>query len=719
MGELIGSQINVPGTRGKGILRYQGSIHGKTGIFAGIELLGSIALTRGKNCGDVEGFKYFEVQQPMTGLFLPFERLKTVNPGIEYSRDMFEEVSKCYGNDKLDEGIESTSFEEYDPSSVVSNGNVLYLPMPQDGKFASSNSAVQRSYSVDIPKTRAMNNLSPLLNSRRTTQFSQLDGRSRTSSMSSFTRSPILNTAYRSVSYHSPVPGSRSSTQFLEQELLDLRGKYEKNEREMAEKMSILNELKDTVQELQPILKQYENELDERDRKISKVRSEFEAAREDWRQNIDIMVSTYESNENFYESKIRELQKKLSEQSPSKELLETKQKHDEIMKEKIEMENAFNIQIKELESKLSVDTTKELNRKILEQQKEIEQLSSQIMEIHKFPADNQDQLQDKIFKLEAEIESLAHLKPQIEQLETEKCELQKQMERNLSFEKLEDKNTELNKLQDIINDLKEQLANKDKEIIELEDSLDAKVKELSNVSSGPGDAELKEDLMFKDEEIKALQQQLDKLNETIAGQKKRIKDMELKSKDAGEVAAENGTAGDEANDEIIYLKSELTEKDKVIQELERKLQASITNELDSLNINDAAVMNEMVFKKEIDDLAQQLEARPTIEELAELQDKIDEMVRIHNNEIFFKQEELQRITAENNKLHTRLERALEGSLMNNRISEISHDSISVHSLPIYKPETDMDPSAGKDNWCGLCERDGHSSMNCPYENDIF
>ncbi|EGV60733.1 hypothetical protein CANTEDRAFT_128289 [Yamadazyma tenuis ATCC 10573] len=359
MVEHIGSQVNVPGTRGKGILRYHGSIHGKTGIFAGIELLGPIALTRGKNSGDVEGFKYFEVQSPMSGLFLPFERLKAVNPQIDHTRDMINEATLNFNNDTLDDEI--------------------------------------------------------------------------------------------------PTFSGLSSPNYS----------------------------------LQPILKQYESELDERDRKISKIRNEFESAREDWRQNLDIMVNTYEANEAYYETKIRELQSK---------------------------------------------------------------------------------------------------------------------------------------------------------------------------------------------EIKALQQQLDKTNSTKL----------------------------------------LCERENTIKELEQKLGESLSKELDSLNINDAAAMNEMTFREEVEQLRLQLDARPTIEELTELQDNIDEMVRLHNNEVFFKQEELQRVTNENSKLQVRLERALEGSIITNRISDnTSHDSMTINSLPIYKPENDTDPSTGKDNWCGLCERDGHNSLNCPYENDIF
>lgn len=38
------------------------------------------------------------------------------------------------------------------------------------------------------------------------------------------------------------------------------------------------------------------------------------------------------------------------------------------------------------------------------------------------------------------------------------------------------------------------------------------------------------------------------------------------------------------------------------------------------------------------------------------------------------------------------------------------------SLPLYIPKK-ADRAAGRPKWCALCERDGHNSVDCPYEND--
>lgn len=39
-------------------------------------------------------------------------------------------------------------------------------------------------------------------------------------------------------------------------------------------------------------------------------------------------------------------------------------------------------------------------------------------------------------------------------------------------------------------------------------------------------------------------------------------------------------------------------------------------------------------------------------------------------------------------------------------------------VPIYKSPKKVDPAAGRDKWCGLCEREGHESIECPYEEDF-
>ncbi|CCE63457.1 hypothetical protein TPHA_0E03680 [Tetrapisispora phaffii CBS 4417] len=38
----------------------------------------------------------------------------------------------------------------------------------------------------------------------------------------------------------------------------------------------------------------------------------------------------------------------------------------------------------------------------------------------------------------------------------------------------------------------------------------------------------------------------------------------------------------------------------------------------------------------------------------------------------------------------------------------------IASLPIYRPAKEVDVTAGRDLWCALCDKQGHTSIDCPY-----
>lgn len=38
-------------------------------------------------------------------------------------------------------------------------------------------------------------------------------------------------------------------------------------------------------------------------------------------------------------------------------------------------------------------------------------------------------------------------------------------------------------------------------------------------------------------------------------------------------------------------------------------------------------------------------------------------------------------------------------------------------LKVYQPEFEIDPAAGRDNYCSFCDREGHETQDCPYEKD--
>ncbi|KAI0200071.1 hypothetical protein F4808DRAFT_176537 [Astrocystis sublimbata] len=69
----VGEQVDVPGNM-VGTVRFVGSVGGRRGVFAGVELLSEYA-PRGKNSGDVDGVSYFATSTPGSGIFVPLHKL--------------------------------------------------------------------------------------------------------------------------------------------------------------------------------------------------------------------------------------------------------------------------------------------------------------------------------------------------------------------------------------------------------------------------------------------------------------------------------------------------------------------------------------------------------------------------------------------------------------------------------------------------------------------
>ncbi|KAI7928515.1 hypothetical protein M0657_002623 [Pyricularia oryzae] len=68
----IGDIVDVPGNM-HGTVRFVGNVDGRKGIFAGVELHPEFA-ARGKNNGDVDGISYFTTTKPGAGIFLPLTK---------------------------------------------------------------------------------------------------------------------------------------------------------------------------------------------------------------------------------------------------------------------------------------------------------------------------------------------------------------------------------------------------------------------------------------------------------------------------------------------------------------------------------------------------------------------------------------------------------------------------------------------------------------------
>ncbi|CCF32349.1 hypothetical protein CH063_04748 [Colletotrichum higginsianum] len=81
---VVGDVVEVPGNM-FGTVRFIGSVDGKKGTFAGVELHPEFS-QRGKNSGEVEGVSYFTTTLPGAGIFLPLNKAvrRDSPPGSSY-----------------------------------------------------------------------------------------------------------------------------------------------------------------------------------------------------------------------------------------------------------------------------------------------------------------------------------------------------------------------------------------------------------------------------------------------------------------------------------------------------------------------------------------------------------------------------------------------------------------------------------------------------------
>lgn len=295
---MIGQKVNVPGTRGHGILKYYGPIADKQGLFGGLELVGPIAALRGKNLGMVDGNRYFEVDQPMTGLFLPWDRLRSLNPllpALNPNGSIAESQILLPKRGSPGGATPSLGIPAPKPTrSRLSSGSSLGL------KGAGASTTGANTTGAGAKPGAALSSTSSSAPS------SGLRPRSRQLSDS---RPPL-----RRLPALRPPSEARASPTIAEHELYaaeiaELKGKCAATERQLADKEAILGELRATVDELHPLLEQYEAQVAEANARADRTKAEFERAREEWRLSVEAMTASHQENEEFYVREIEALKR--------------------------------------------------------------------------------------------------------------------------------------------------------------------------------------------------------------------------------------------------------------------------------------------------------------------------------------------------------------------------------------------------------------------------
>lgn len=366
----IGDLVDVPGGM-HGVVKFVGSIRGKKGVFAGVELSRAFA-SRGKNDGAVEGTQYFTTNTPGSGIFLPVHRALKRSSGTSddfpptpttpsYANNNFSlsttekpnfspntpSVPKAKFSQSLGPGARARRPSLSRPESPLRKASNLAPPTPgrsgsvTPSQFSKSaigapprfaSPAPPRNIGTPKPRTPGPSRPYSRNTNSRLGQHDTIDedgedtpnGAARTSNDSM-------------VNFKSSRMGSRPSST-PNAEVQRLKQIIQDRDKQLEDQATALTDMEATLAEIQSLMPEggFEQEpaesndvrelrsmLRDRNDKIAMLTAEFDAHRADFRSTIDTLELASTETERVYEKKVDELQAELHEMHSRNEDVET------------------------------------------------------------------------------------------------------------------------------------------------------------------------------------------------------------------------------------------------------------------------------------------------------------------------------------------------------------------------------------------------------------
>ncbi|KAL1870444.1 hypothetical protein Daus18300_005130 [Diaporthe australafricana] len=357
----LGDEVDVPGNM-TGTIRFVGMVEGKKGTFAGVELHPDFA-SRGKNNGDVDGVSYFATDIPGAGIFLPLTKAVRREPSSASASISFPKTPASTANGLKAGTQNSTNFTPPTPSlaqfsksvgparapSPLGKKSRPSLPRPESptrklqmtpaawpsiatpsGKpTARYGSPTQSKFSKSVhsamtpgdPPKRGM------LQPNRTFSMGPRSSSALSGPTAGFTTdeetTPAGNGRASALRYRAP---SRQASGH-DDEIERLRAELEDRDRQLREQTATLTDMENSLTEVQSLMEQAEmppppsrkdslgdketGELRalvrEKNEKIAMLTSEFDSHRADFRSTIDTLELASAETERVYEKRIEEL----------------------------------------------------------------------------------------------------------------------------------------------------------------------------------------------------------------------------------------------------------------------------------------------------------------------------------------------------------------------------------------------------------------------------
>ncbi|KAK2030862.1 CAP-Gly domain-containing protein [Colletotrichum zoysiae] len=375
----VGDVVEVPGNM-FGTVRFIGSVDGKKGTFAGVELHPEFA-QRGKNSGEVEGVSYFSTTLPGAGIFLPLNKavrrdspsgssyssfpqtptastMGGLKPGTQNSTNHTPStpsvpmLSKSVGPGRAASPVlkKSMSRPSVRPESPVRKLQMTPGPRPSlatPGRIPSKHSSPSMNrFAQSVRGTAGDPSKTPRLDTKSSVGPRSASALGQTSM---FDEEPMLpNTLQRTQtngstnsisSYNSKFrapsragAGSRAASRAQnDDEIERLRANLEDRERQLRDQAATLAEMESSLTELQSLMENSDlgapkrNSFDDKDtaqlralvkeknEKIAMLTAEFDTHRADFRSTIDTLEMASAETERVYEKRIDELMLEIRE----------------------------------------------------------------------------------------------------------------------------------------------------------------------------------------------------------------------------------------------------------------------------------------------------------------------------------------------------------------------------------------------------------------------
>ena len=300
----VGDSVSVPGGM-HGTVKYLGAVAGKPGKFAGIELAPEHA-RRGKNSGDVDGRKYFTTGTPGSGIFVPMNNSKYVTKRFAASTASSVPPTPSRPAVNFSKSV--------GPSPSVARPRVRQpsLPRPE---------SPQRSPQKATPSKLGLSGLRTPSGPARTGP-----------SPNGFARSPVKTPSRMSdrppsrFSTEDELPSARTSDfppsrmsdfpqrNSMSTEVQDLKDNIKSLEKQLLDRDKQLEEQANTLGDFQKVLEEMEgpdalsirNQLREKNERIAQLTAEFDLHRADFRSTLDTLEIAASETERVYEQRLDE-----------------------------------------------------------------------------------------------------------------------------------------------------------------------------------------------------------------------------------------------------------------------------------------------------------------------------------------------------------------------------------------------------------------------------